>query len=152
MRHPSFGNLFFITTWPTAHNKCMKIVTEQPVENVDGERQFDSMANFRRPDDTLATTGVLTRALATMINCELQVLDSSSVMNWADVVSVAHTHTNKNKKDSNFYVVWAQGSDAIQSLLKERQAGPNCIIKRAPIVMLAAFGLRQNGGGSFLLR
>ena len=61
----------------------MKIVTEQPVENVDGERQFDSMANFRRPDDTLATTGVLTRALATMINCELQVLDSSSVMNWA---------------------------------------------------------------------
>jgi hypothetical protein len=89
------------------------------------------------------------------------------------VVSVAHTHTNKNKKNSNFYVatptsefrqgvkklfplvfgnpnystVWAQGSNAIQALLKEScQAGPNCIIteiERAPIEMLVAFGFNE---------
>jgi hypothetical protein len=92
-------------------------------------------------------------------------------MHWADVVSVAHTHTNKNKKDSNFYVaatptsefrhgvkklfhlvfgnpnystVWAQGSDVIQSLQKEsHQACHKCIIKRAPIVMLVAFGFKE---------
>ena len=130
------------------------------------------MSNFRRQDDTLATTGVMTRALVTMINSELQVLDPSSGMHWADVVSVAHMHrgTNTNKKNSKFYVgpsnsefqrgikklfplvfgnpnystIWAQGSDAIQALLKEsRRAGSTCIIEHVPIQMLTAFGLQD---------
>jgi hypothetical protein len=170
MRKPSFGDAFFFTTWPTSHNKCMKTVTDQSVEHVDDKCQFDSMANFRRPDGTVATTGALTFALATMVNSELQVLDSASGMHWADVVSVAHSHTNKNKKDSNFYVpqptsefrrgvkkcfslvvgnpnystIWAQGSDVIRALQKEsREASNNCIITRANSVMLVAFGLKE---------